>query len=124
MSISNQYNIDINLLEKYNMLKKNSFVGYNNRILFHPSKKFKNYDPLVVTSDNQNWDENMLLKNKKFKFSDKITNKNCNAFTTHLGIVYKIINGKPLILHNVNGEIYLTPIDIIEDYKIFWVMSI
>jgi len=124
LSISNKYNIDINLLEKYNMLEKKNIIGYNKRILINPNKKFYDTDPLVVTYDNKLWDESMLLKKKNFKFSDKINSKNCNAFTTHLGIVYKIINGKPIILHNVKGKIYLSPLDILEKFQILWVMSI
>ena len=46
----------------------------------------------------------MIGKNIKFKFKDDTSVEKLN-FNTHIGIVADIVDGEPVILHNVEGNI-------------------
>ena len=71
----------------------------------------KKHEPLFVNSENNKpWNKNMIGKNIKFKFKDDTSVEKLN-FNTHIGIVADIVDGEPVILHNIEGHlIYHKPL--------------
>jgi len=67
--------------------------------------------PFMVTQDGKEWNPNHLGKDVQFKAGKTLTAGNGPGLNTHLGFVGAKNDGKPIIFHNIHGQVWATPLD-------------
>ena len=67
--------------------------------------------PFMVTKDGKEWGPAHLGKDVQFKAGKTLTAGNGPGLNTHLGFVGARNNGKPIIFHNIHGNVWATPLD-------------
>lgn len=79
--------------------------------------------PYFIKKDGKPWTSQDLGKPIEFKPGKSLQNGSGFGMNTHLGYVGAIVNGEPIIFHNVHGQVYATPLSKMGTTKIFWVKT-
>lgn len=77
--------------------------------------------PYFIKKDGNPWTSQDLGNPIEFKPGKSLQNGSGFGMNTHLGYVGAIVNGEPIIFHNVHGQVYATPLSKMTNTKIFWV---
>lgn len=77
--------------------------------------------PYFIDTKGNPWTPNNL--NKKITFVPGKSLKSGSGFglNTHLGYVGAVVNGEPIIFHNVHGTVFSTPLSEMGKTKVIWV---
>lgn len=77
--------------------------------------------PYFIKKDGNPWTPSDLGKNIEFLPGKSLKGGSGFGMNTHLGYVGAIVDGEPIIFHNVHGQVYATPLSKMGTTKIFWV---
>jgi hypothetical protein len=77
--------------------------------------------PYFIKKDGTPWNPTDLGKNIQFMPGKSLKNGSGFGMNTHLGYVGAIVNGEPIIFHNVHQTVHATPLSKMGKTKIFWV---
>lgn len=69
--------------------------------------------PSVTTTDGMPWDDSMLGKDLKFVITKPF------AMNTHLGFVGGMLNGEPILYHNMNGSVHVNRLSTISRIGVY-----
>jgi hypothetical protein len=80
--------------------------------------------PYFRRADNgKPWSSEDLGQKIKFVPGNSLKNGSGFGLNTHLGYVGAKVDGEPIIFHNVDGQVYATPLSKMGDTKVLWVKS-
>lgn len=92
--------------QKHSMAFFEGMTGYNEM-----GKGSKAGDgPFMVKPDGTPWSPEDLGKKIDFKFGNTLNGGKGPGINTHLGFVGAINNGEPIIFHNIDKQVYATPL--------------
>ena len=79
--------------------------------------------PYFMTKNGQPWNPSDLKQKIEFIPGNSLKNGSGFGINTHLGYVGAIVNGEPIIFHNVHGDVHATPLSKMGDTKVIWVKT-
>jgi hypothetical protein len=79
--------------------------------------------PYFRTKNGQPWNPSDLGKNIQFVPGKSLENGSGFGINTHLGYVGAVVNGEPIIFHNVHGKVHATPLSKMGNTKVLWVKT-
>jgi hypothetical protein len=74
-------------------------------------------------SDNEKWTPEDLKKKIEFIPGNTLKDGGGFTFNTHLGYVGAIVDGEPIIFHNIDKTLHSTPFSKMGNIKILWIKS-
>jgi hypothetical protein len=77
--------------------------------------------PYFIKQDGNRWTPDDLGKSIKFLPGKSLKSGSGFGMNSHLGYVGAIVNGEPIIFHNVHNIVHATPLSKMGDTKIFWI---
>jgi len=77
--------------------------------------------PYFIKKDGTGWTKNDLGKNITFFPGKSLKNGSGFGMNTHLGYVGAIVDGEPIIFHNIHNTVHATPLSKMSNIKIFWI---
>ena len=79
--------------------------------------------PYFRKKDGKPWTPADLGKKIQFLPGNSLKNGSGFGMNTHLGYVGAIVNGEPIIFHNIHNTVHATPLSKMGETKIFWVKN-
>jgi hypothetical protein len=79
--------------------------------------------PYFIKTDGSAWTTADIGKDLQFKPGNTLNSGGGFGFNTHLGYVGAIVDGEPIIFHNVNQTVWSTPFSIDSNIKVMWIKS-